>query len=182
MTSTRARSRRRVEALACAALLAACGRGRSSEEPGPPSTTTSSEPQASASPVDHLAPGELVEGREQAFGLMLPRDVRVKESFVDLVRAEAPVTVHSLVTYFAGHLEGGSLREGAQAATFERVKARGTAGPELLVRIGTGLGGARIEIQKVTTPPVEPLPDEAARWRRVGLTPNGKLVDPTHLD
>jgi hypothetical protein len=26
------------------------------------------------------------------------------------------------------------------------------------------------------------LPNETERWKAVGLTPNGKVLDPTHLD
>jgi len=37
-------------------------------------------------------------------------------------------------------------------------------------------------IRDTTPPKGPPLPDENARWKQVGLTPSGRLVDPTHLD
>jgi hypothetical protein len=133
--------------------------------------------------VDHLAPGELVEGTQLAFGVPLPREIQIEQSFVDLVRAKGPVGVHSLAAYFTARLEGGGLREGSEAATFEHVRPRGRPEPELVVRIAARLGGAFVEIQKVATPAsAEPSLDEVTRWRRSGLTPKGKIIDPTHLD
>jgi hypothetical protein len=132
--------------------------------------------------VDHLGPDELVEGRVQALGILLPRDARIAQSFVDLVRVECPCTVRSVVAYFRARLEGGGLREGAEAATFEHVKPRGKPEPELVVHVTSVMGGVRIEMQKVTVAPAVSLPDEPARWKHVGLTPSGGLADPTHLD
>jgi hypothetical protein len=138
-------------------------------------------PMASA-PPDHLAPGELVEGSEQAFGVALPRGMQVTQSFVDLVTATGPVSVQSLSRYLGARLVGGTLREGTDAATFEHVAARGKPEPELLVKITSTFAGARLEINKVTHQQVHLLPDEEARWRQVGLTPQGKIVDPSHAE
>jgi hypothetical protein len=137
---------------------------------------------ASATPVDQLAPGELAEGPDRAFGIALPREVQIRRSFVDVVYARGPVGVHSLVRYFAARLDGGSAHESLDTATFEHVRARGKPGEELLVQISSVFDGASVEIHTVTRPPAPNLPDEAARWRQVGLTPDGKLTDPSHLD
>ena len=39
-----------------------------------------------------------------------------------------------------------------------------------------------VDISTTITPPAPVLPDVPARWRQVGLTPEGKILDPTHLD
>jgi hypothetical protein len=52
----------------------------------------------------------------------------------------------------------------------------------LSVHITKVFDSARVEIQDVTPPPVPQLPDDTARWKRVGLTPSGRVLDPTHLD
>jgi hypothetical protein len=133
-------------------------------------------------PPDHLAPGELVEGNERAFGIALPRDVRVTQSFVDLVAATEPASVHAVTQYLSARLEGGTLREGKESATFEHVTARGKPEPELIVKITSVFAGSRLEIQKVTHQQVRLLPDEEARWHEVGLTPQGKVLDPRHAE
>jgi hypothetical protein len=165
-----------------AALAAACGR----KQPDQTGETTTAAPvasaPASAHAPDELAPGELLEGSKKALGVTLPRDLQVEGSFVDLVYASGQVGVHPLVQYFRAHLTGGSLREGTEAATFEGVHAPGAPERELRVRIALLAGGSRVEIRDTTPPHLPALSDESARWRQVGLTPNGRLADPTHLD
>jgi hypothetical protein len=177
----------RTRAARTAALLAlavACHRSPPSgqDQGGPTVATATTAPRASGAPADHLGPDELVEGSQQAFGIALPRALRVKGAFVDVVYATGQASVHALTQYFRARVQDGSLREGSQAATFEHVRVPGKPAVELLVHIAAGRDGANVEIRN-STPPVAPsLPDEAARWKAVGLTPHGRLADPTHLD
>ena len=169
-------------AIGFAFLAAACGRGATQGSAGQSPDTTPTVPEASATPVDQLAPGELAEGPDRAFGIALPRDIQIKRSFVDAVHARGPFRVHSLVRYFAARLDGGSVHEAMDAATFEHVRAHGKPDQELLVQISSVFDGADVEIHTIIRPPAPNLPDEAARWRQVGLTPDGRLADPSHLD
>ena len=137
---------------------------------------------ASAAPVDHLAPGELLEGGQHAFGIVLPRDLPIEEAFVDVVYANGRVPVHAVVQYLRPRLQEGDLREGDSAATFDHVKVRGQPGLELRIRITTAPEGTRVELRDSTPHPAPNLPDEAARWKQAGLTPDGRLANPTHLD
>jgi hypothetical protein len=172
------------------AFVAACSRSAPPTETlAPPAPA----PAASiAPPADHLAPGELIEGTQRAFGVLLPQVLRIHESFVKVVYTSGPTTVDALVPYFRAHLTGGELHVSPSLATFDHVHAvpegapgvaaRETSGHELSVRIATAADGARVDIAD-TTPPVLPaLPDDNARWKAVGLTPQGKVADPTHLD
>jgi hypothetical protein len=136
----------------------------------------------SAHRADQLAPGELVEGDAKAFGVPLPRDLHVEASFADVVYASGRVGVHPLVEFFRARLTEGGVREGPQAATFEHVRAPAFPDKDLRVRIVSHEGGARVELRDTTPPAVPVLPEESARWRQVGLKPNGRLADPTHLD
>jgi hypothetical protein len=148
----------------------------------PAEGTAEISPAPSATPVDRLAPDELLSGSEQAFGIVLPRAVTVKGRFVDVVYADASASVHALAQYFRPRLHDGSMREGPAAAAFEHVKVRGQPGLELDVHIVSAPQGASVEIRDATPQPPPALPDEPSRWRQVGLTPNGHLLDPTHLD
>jgi hypothetical protein len=168
------------------ALLPACRRAPPPDERAKaPASTTAVASQAGdlpPSPPDHLSPGELVEGPAQAFGLALPKVIHVEATFVDVVYADAPASVHALAAYFQRRLEDGSAHEGPSAATFEHVHVRGKAGRELTIRVAAGAGGSIVEIRDSTPPKATNLPDEPARWRHAGMTPNGRLLDPTHLD
>jgi hypothetical protein len=171
-----------VAALAVAALAAGCG--KPSAPPGDPRPDVSTlAPLASTPPADHLGPDELLEGTERAFGVALPRGLTVDQRYPDTVYASGPMTVHALVLYFGPRLQGGSLRESATVATFERVSAPGLpADTELTIHLAVAVGKTTVAISATTYPPAPVLPDEASRWRQVGLTPNGKILDPTHLD
>jgi hypothetical protein len=161
--------------------LAACARAEPPTEQGPAPQVVAA--PAPVTPVDHLAPGELVEGTEHAFGLTLPRNLHVDDSFADVIYATGDVGIHPLAKYFRTRLEGGSLREDDTSATFDHVRVPGRPERELHVRIGNAAGGkVRTEIRDSTPPPAPNLPDEAARWRAVGLTPQGKVLDPVHVD
>jgi hypothetical protein len=147
--------------------------------------TTAAPPPAAtheAPPVDHLAPGELLEGPATAFGVHLPAVMHVDATFADVVYASGPAKLHPLVTYFQARLQGGDLREGESSASFDHVSALARPGRSLRVHITNATVGTHVEIQDVTPLPAPELPDETARWKRVGALPNGALADPTHLE
>lgn len=166
-------------------LSAGCGqRDHASGGPAAAASAASSGPAATVvTPVDHLAPGELVDGTEQAFGLTLPRGVTVDSRLPGVVTARGPVAIKPLVTYLRDRLEGGSVRAHDDlSTTLEHVRPRGHSEPVLDVYIAPKLGGTLLQV--VREPEIVPstLPDEASRWRAVGLTPEGKVLDPNHTE
>jgi hypothetical protein len=173
--------RARATAAALVTLVAAC-KSEPRPPPGARNPAASDAAPAEVQPVDHLTPGELLEGTQHAFGLTLPRELPVEAAFVNVVYATGPVLVHSVARYFRSRLEDGALRESQSAATFEHVKVRGKPGLELTIRILAGAEGTRVEIRDTTPPSTPNLPDDAARWRQIGMTPQGRPLDPTHLD
>jgi hypothetical protein len=177
---------RRVVAMAAMALVAAGCRRAAVEEAAPgggdETPVTAMEAPSAPPPADHLAPGELVEGTQEAFGLELPREVHVERAWLGSVRAVGPVSVHSLVKYFRAHISEGQREEGDTYAVFTQVRLPSKPGAIFRIRMTELPGqGSLLELDDVTPPPAPELPDEAARWRQVGLTPNGRVLDPTHL-
>jgi hypothetical protein len=137
---------------------------------------------AGAFPVDHLGEGELLEGPAQAFGVALPRGISVDSAFARAVLASGRGSVASLTKYLQARLVGGEFRDGPESATFEHVQSPAQPGADLRVQIRSWGSGVTVEFRDVTLQPAPDLPNEAARWRQVGLTPDGKLADPAHLD
>jgi hypothetical protein len=169
--------------LVFALLLASCKRE--------PEITVIDAPQASASaakPVDHLAPKELLEGDAKAFGLVLPRGVRVDSSFADVTYASGPVDTEAAVQYVRARVREGKMIQpsfaGDGKTTFDHVRVPAMPDKELVVAVkpahGT-VGVTQIEVRDVTPTKAPELPDEAARWRNAGLTPEGRVLDPTKL-
>jgi hypothetical protein len=171
---------------ACALATAACRRAppEESNTTGPGGQLVGTAPGGTAAPpLDHLAPGELVEGSEQAFGLTLPRGVHVEYTDKGDVRAVGLVTLHAFVKYLRAHVQESDLDEGDQYADLHKVKLHGKPGALYDMHLAPdGFRGTMLLVQDVTPVPAPDLPDEAARWKAVGLTPSGKVLDPTHLD
>jgi hypothetical protein len=163
---------------AAVVVLGGCARTPSPDESQPTPTPV----VAPVAPVDHLAPGELVEGTVHAFGLVLPRVLNVDATFAQAILASGEVGVHPLTKYFRARLQGGTLDETDMTATFEHVRVPAAPDRELRVHVGRTPRGADVEIRDTTPPPAPNLPDEAARWRAVGVTPDGRLIAPTHID
>jgi hypothetical protein len=169
-------------AVAVLAVVGACKSPAPTAETEQAAQNPSAPSEANTPPADHLAPDELVEGTVQVFGVTLPRVIAVKGMFVDVAYAGGPASVHALARYFRPRLTGGTLREGPLTAVFEHVKVPGKPGIELSVHIASAADGSTIALRDSTPRPAPALPDEASRWRQVGLTPQGRLADPTHLD
>jgi hypothetical protein len=166
-------------------LAAGCGK------PGPSSGGTAGAASGGApevagssavTPADHLAPGELVEGTEQAFGLTLPRGFVVDSRLPGVVSASGAAAIKPLVTYLRDRLEGGSIRQDDASTRMVHVKPRGQPGPVLDIYVAPVLGKTLLQVS--LEPEVAPstLPDEPSRWKAVGLTPDGKLLDPKHTE
>jgi hypothetical protein len=166
---------------AIAAGVVGCGRD-TADGAAPPVAPAAPAAEPSALPADHLGDDELVEGRDQAFGVPLPRGALVERRYVDMIQASGPMSVRALVKYFQARLKGGSLREGSAAATFEHVSQPGAPDAELLIHVEASLGKTRIDFTSFHRQEAAKLPDETSRWRSVGLTPDGKIPDPTHLE
>ena len=166
--------RRRIAILS--ALTLACGKDET--------TIAIPAPSGSVAPVDHLAEGELLEGDAKAFGLILPRGVKIVGGFDDLVIATSDVVpADKCANYVRQRVKEGKITVGAQATVFERVKTAGAPDLELSVRVEptNGYEGVKIELRRLTQPKAEVLPDDEARWKAAGLKPNGEVLDPKKL-
>src|SRR5262252_9040932 len=70
---------------------------------------------ANEKPLDRLLPGELAEGKEQAFGLLLPREMHLERVFDDSAIARGKVGPEALAEY---------VKKRVEATTFELGQGR----------------------------------------------------------
>jgi hypothetical protein len=169
------------------ALLAVSAACISCEKDEPPTLGSTVAPVAAtptAAPRDHLVPGELLEGSEQAFGLRLPRGTRVESVFPQQIVAACEAKATDVANYIRPRVSMGTVSVGAASTMFERVQIPVNPGRELVIRVeeaATG-SGSRITVRDITPPPADPSLTDEERWRQVGLTPGGgHVADPTHL-
>ncbi len=143
------------------------------------------EQPSDAKPPDHLAPNEVVESKERAFGLPLPRNSRIAGRFEKTIHVQTPLTPEDLVNFVRARVKDGKVMPGTSGTELSDVAPVGDPEKRLSidVRLYRGGEGHRSEmIVRDTTPlPAEPGLTDEQRWQKAGLTPSGQVADPTRL-
>jgi len=137
-------------------------------------------------PVDHLAPHEQVEGKDKAFALALPRDAVVVGRFADSVNIQSKLTLEDLANFVRARVKEGRVVAGGAATTFEDVVVPADPDRRLTIVIRRSNSGAPMRsdmiVRDSTPPPVEPGLSDEERFKKAGLGPDGKLLDPKHTE
>ncbi len=159
------------------AALAACR--KTEQEDAPPVVVMSD----AGRPTDHLAKGELPEGTERAFGIVLPVGMVIDRRLFDLVLAEGAVNFTSVEEYVKKRVGGGTVRKESNSRLILRnVRTPSEPNRPLEVVIEQKVDRVRLEVRDITPPPPPPeQPTEELRWKAAGLKPNGEPLDPTKL-
>jgi hypothetical protein len=134
-------------------------------------------------PREHLADGELLEGTEQAYGLTLPRGLKIDTNLPPQIVASGEPKAADVANYVRRRVAMGSVKVGAASTMFLRVQVPARPGRELTIRVeprATGTG-VQMTIRDVTPPPVDQSLTDEQRWQQVGIAPGGKIADPAHL-
>ncbi len=139
-------------------------------------------------PTDHLAAGEVPEGKARAFGLSLPYMSTVVLRTDKRVDVSSPLSWQDLTKFVRARVPPAhadvTVRE--SDALFDNVVTQ--ENPERTLRIEVRAashqseGRSELVIRDVTAPAPEPDLSKAERLRRVGLLPNGKLADPANVE
>jgi hypothetical protein len=161
-----------------ALVSAGCRSGDTGASPGAAAGSARRSPR----PVDRLTPGELAEGKVDAFGLTLPREMTLERRFPDAVHAVGPIPAESVANYVRQRVEVAHVELGAARTVFPKARIKGSK-PDRQYRIEVVAGGAqtRLLVKDITPPPSTHGLSEAERWRRAGLSPDGKPLDPKRL-
>lgn len=162
--------------VAAAIAIAATGAGCSSCKRPPEKTEL---------PPDHLAPNEVVESKEKAFGLPLPRLSEVKARFESTVHVTSSLTAEELTNFVRSRSKGGKATPGATSTVLDGVTPRDDEKKRLTIEIRTfkRADGTRSEmiVRDTTPPPVEPGLSDEERYKRAGLKADGGVLDPKQL-
>ena len=129
-------------------------------------------------PVDHLLPGELAEGSENAYGLVLPRGFVVDQRFEDAIHASGHGSPEHVSAFVRRRLVVSTVEVGPARTIF--ASARSKTGVAITVEITDRDNRVELVVRDLTPPPVVPGLSEEERWRRTGLRPNGQPLDPNN--
>ncbi len=165
-------------ALALALLAAGCHAKRPVQGSVPSATAAAS----ARPPVDHLEPGELAEGKVKVFGFPVPRGMRLDRRFPGAAHISGSATPESVANYVRKRVLVSRVEIGAARTVFPAARIKG-GDPNKIYRIEViaSPGATKLVIRDITKPPMTQGLTEAQRWKRAGLTPDGKPLDPKHM-
>ncbi|WP_437592183.1 hypothetical protein [Sorangium sp. So ce1000] len=163
---------------ACASAAPACRGDSGAPAPAPPP----SEAQTPKPPVDQALPGELAEGVEQAFGLPIPRRMKVRARFSDAVFAVGEIPAERVANYVRTRVLAGSVETGPAKTIFSRATVKSAPQRKIRIEVVSRANLSELVVRDETRQPPEQGLSVEERWRRSGLTPDGKVLDPTHLE
>jgi hypothetical protein len=125
-----------------------------------------------------VLPGEIAEGREDAFGLRVPRALAVKARFGDAVFAEGALSPEQVANYVRERVTAAHVETGPAKTVFTgaRVSAAGAGARTLRIQVARRGSLVELVVRDTTAPP----PREASQeeiLRSYGLDERGKLTD-----
>jgi hypothetical protein len=143
-------------------------------------------PPPEEKPRDHLDPGEVVEGKERAFGLPLPRLMHIQTRFERTVYLTSPLAPEALVNFVRARVKDGQINPGTSGTLMQNVSPLADPTKRLHVEVRPLRSGdgtkSEMFIRDTTPLPNEPGLTEDERWKKAGLTPSGQIADPKHLE
>jgi hypothetical protein len=125
----------------------------------------------------------VLEGEKRIFGFPVPRDMSMVSETRRTAEAAGPVRADDLSEYIRARVLVGHVEIAQKRIVFPQVKLRGdTSERALRIEVVDDGSASRLLVYKLESrPPVEGLSEEA-RWRKAGITPDGKLIDPHSLE
>jgi hypothetical protein len=127
-------------------------------------------------PIDSLEEGELAEGEVVAFGLPLPRGMKVKAQFPDAVHANGRVAFEAVANYVRKRVTASRVDTGPSMTVFDGAVLKSDQSQRLRVDVLSRHGSVQLVVRDLNPRPGPPDPGgtDAERWKRMGLTPDGK--------
>ena len=133
-------------------------------------------------PVDTTEPGELPEGTLVAFGLKLPRRMKMVAQMDDAVFVVGQMRLEHVANYIRRRVDTDEVDTGPSKTRFVNAKVRG-GDKTVDVEVALVPRGVQVVVRDRTPKPVEDEGlSEKERWDRVGLTPDGKLPKNSRLE
>ena len=129
-------------------------------------------------PIDSTEPGELAEGEHDAFGLPLPRVMLIHARFPDAVHAKGQVGIEALANYVRKRVDAKQVDTGPSRTVFDGAALKSNPAQRLRVDVLSRGGLSRMVVRNLSPPPrpLDPTLSDAERWKRNGLTPDGKVL------
>ena len=164
--------------LALAGLLGC----RGGDAPAPPPVASAAPAPPATTAVDQVAPGELAEGAELAFGFPIPRRMEIRARFPDAVFAIGEIPADQVANYVRKRIIAENVETGPAKTVFARATTKSAPARRIQIEVVSRSHRTELVVRDETRPPPEEGLTEEERWRRKGLKPDGSPLDPTRLE
>jgi hypothetical protein len=173
---TRVRSISAPSAIALALAIAGC----KGDPPPPPPPALTAAP--APSPVDRVAPNEVPEGAEKAFGLPIPRAMEVDARFPDAVRARGDLPFDLVSNYVRARVVAERVETGPAKTVFSQATLKSS--PERMLRVEVISSGDRTEllVRDVTRPAASDAVKPTDPWTEPGFDPKDRKAAPSRFE
>jgi hypothetical protein len=158
----------------CLALCSACR-----EKPAPVGHEQEQEQETTP---DRLAKGEQLPEAETAFGLPLPKGMRLLRQYEDSAYFQGATDLEATLGQLRGSLSPAVAQLTREGALFPRVRIVG-GDPQRMYRVTVNsvAQGSQVHIEDITPPPAPTGLSEAEMWKMAGRNPDGSLIDPNQM-
>lgn len=133
-------------------------------------------------PADELAPGELAPGKENAFGIFIPRRMQVEARFTDAVFASGQLPPERVSNYVRKYVIAEGIETGPAKTIFAKATLKETPAFQLRIEVISEGTLTKLVVRNETRAPAKEGLSEEERWKELGLTPRGEVLDPTQLE
>jgi hypothetical protein len=162
---------------AAAALLAG-GQVCGCQSKAPPAATEAT-PEVTP---DRLPPQQRPAETATAFGLSLPKGMRLTRQFNDSAYFLGRLDLATVVEHLRPHLDAKRVETKPGHTVFEQATLKGDASERRLrVDVSAEGPGTQVYVQDVTPPPAPRGVSEAEMWRRAGRNPDGTPMDQNQM-
>jgi hypothetical protein len=124
--------------------------------------------------VDYVRPGEVAEGKERAFGFPVPRGMRIRGRFPDAVYAEGRLPFVPLANYVRERVEAERVETGPSKTVFDAARLKSNQAQIVRIEVTSRSGKIELVVRDQSRRPSAASESEAERWKRSGLSPDGK--------
>lgn len=143
-------------------------------------------PSSASFPADRLAPTEMAPGLVSAFDLKLPRGSILTRSLGDTIYAQIPLSLENVTKFIREQADSPEILFEATKTIFPQLKVY-NMDPKFFLKVeistpNTSLAESQILVRRIEQRVLPTQVSKPEAMRNVGLTPDGKLLDPTRLD
>lgn len=129
--------------------------------------------QATASP-DRLSEGEVLPGRDSAFGLELPQGLKVAARYPHVVQMSSTLSREAVVRFFRENVLVQHVEVTPSHTLFPKVYIKGDKSKHIYrIDVTVGSGRTLVNMRDITPPPVTQGLTEVQRWEQAGRNPDG---------